>query len=234
MMIGFFELISGGASTFTWSWPFVWKMFPLLVKATAVTIQLALVSILFGTMIGFVIALCKVSRVKVLNWFGSIYTWVFRGVPLIVQLFIIYFGFSAALGIDFAAKTAAVIGLSICGGAYIAEIIRSGIQSIDKGQMEAGLSLGMTRGQVLRRVIIPQTYRRLIPPLGNEFISLMKDTALASTITVTELLRTAQVYAGSTYKPFELYISAGVIYLVLTTVFTLILGYVENRLATRE
>lgn len=233
MLIGLLDIFSGGG-TYNWSWAFVAKMFPLLVKATGITIQLGLISILCGTVIGFFVALLKVGQSKVLNLIGEVYTWVFRGIPLIVQLFIIYFGFSSAFGIDFTAKTAAIIGLSICGGAYIAEIIRAGIQSIDKGQMEAALSLGMTRNQSMWKIIIPQTYRRLIPPLGNEYISLMKDTALASTITVTELLRTAQVYAGSTYKSFELYLSAGVIYLFLTTIFTITLATVEKRLATRE
>lgn len=233
MLIGLLDFFSAGG-TYNWSWAFVAKMFPLLVKATGITIQLGLISIFFGTVIGFFVALMKVSQIKILRFIGEIYTWIFRGIPLIVQLFIIYFGFSSAFGIDFQAQTAAIIGLSICGGAYIAEIIRAGIQSIDKGQMEAALSLGMTRTQSMWKIIIPQTYRRLVPPLGNEYISLMKDTALASTITVTELLRTAQVYAGSTYKSFELYLSAGVIYLFLTTIFTITLATVEKRLATRE
>lgn len=233
MSIGFLNFL-GSAGGYDWSWAFVMQMFPLLAKATGVTIQLGVVSIFFGTIIGFVVALFKVSQVKILNIIGEIYTWVFRGIPLIVQLFIIYFGFSSAFGIDLTAKTAAVVGISICGGAYIAEIVRGAIQSIDKGQMEAALSLGMTRQMSMRLIIVPQTYRRLIPPLGNEFITLMKDTALASTITVTELLRTAQVYAGSTYKSFELYISAGVIYLFLTTIFTLALSYVEKRLAVKD
>lgn len=233
MIFGILDFLSNRPS-YDWSWEFVAQMLPILIRATGVTIQLGLVSILFGTMIGFIVALFKVSHNRLLNVIGEIYTWVFRGIPLIVQLFIIYFGFSSALGIDLHAKTAAIIGISICGGAYIAEIVRGAIQSIDKGQMEAALSLGMTRGMAMRQIIIPQTYRRLIPPMGNEYITLMKDTALASTITVTELLRTAQVYAGSSYKPFELYIIAGAIYLFLTTFFTLTLGKIEKRLAIKD
>lgn len=232
-MLGFLDFFSS-RPTYNWSWDFVGDMFPILVKATGVTIQLGVTSIFFGTIIGFIVALFKVSHNRPLQFIGEIYTWIFRGIPLIVQLFIIYFGFSSALGIDLQAKTAAIVGISICGGAYIAEIIRGAIQSIDKGQMEAALSLGMTRSVAMRKIIIPQTYRRMIPPMGNEFINLMKDTALASTITVTELLRTAQVYAGSSYKPFELYISAGVIYLFLTTFFTVILGQLEKRLAIKD
>lgn len=233
MMFGILDFFSN-RPTYDWSWDFVFTMLPTLVRATGITIQLGVVSIFFGTIIGFVIALMKVSHNRPLQFVGEIYTWVFRGIPLIVQLFIIYFGLSSALGIDLQAKTAAIIGISVCGGAYIGEIMRGAIQSIDKGQMEAALSLGMTRGVAMRKIIIPQTYRRMIPPLGNEFINLMKDTALASTITVTELLRTAQVYAGSSYKPFELYITAGCIYLFLTTFFTITLSQIEKRLAIKD
>mgnify|MGYP004481632331 CR=1 FL=1 len=216
-----------------WDWDVIIQTLPYLLKASVVTVKLAVVSIFFGLIIGLFVALMKISNVKILNLIGSFYTWVFRGIPLLVQLFLIYFGLSAALGIDLDSYTAAVLGISICGGAYIAEIIRSGILSIDNGQMEAALSLGMSRSMAMRKIIIPQTYRRLIPPLGNEFINLIKDTALASTITVTDLLRTAQIYSGSLYKPFEMYVTAAVIYLLLITVITTILGAVEKKLAKK-
>ena len=152
-----------------------------------------------------------------------------------VQLFFDFiFGFVCSAGASILTVfTAAIIGISICGGAYIAEIIRSGILSIDNGQMEAALSLGMNRRMAMQKIIIPQTYRRLIPPLGNEFINLIKDTALASAITVTDLLRTAQIYSGSLYKPFEMYVTAAVIYLILITVITTLLSFVERRLAQK-
>ena len=216
-----------------WDWDVIIQTLPYLLKASVVTVKHAVVSMLFGLIIGLFVALMKISNVKILNLIGSFYTWVFRGIPLLVQLFLIYFGLSAALGIDLDSYTAAVLGISICGGAYIAEIIRSGILSIDNGQMEAALSLGMSRSMAMRKIIIPQTYRRLIPPLGNEFINLIKDTALASTITVTDLLRTAQIYSGSLYKPFEMYVTAAVIYLLLITVITTILGAVEKKLAKK-
>lgn len=229
-----FDLMPPNVSDFNWDWSAVGKVLPFLLKATLVTIRLAVAGILCGTAVGLLVALMKISKVKVLNYLGAVYTWIFRGIPLLVQLFIIYFGVSLAFKIKIPAEIAAIIGLSLCGGAYIAEIIRAGIQSIDKGQMEAAVSLGMTRSQAMRRVIIPQTYRRLIPPMGNEFITLLKDTALAQSITVTELLRTAQAYAGANYRPFEMYMTAGVIYLALTTVFTLAFGVLENRLAQGE
>lgn len=216
-----------------WDWGVIYQTLPYLLKASVTTIKLAVISIFFGLIIGLIVALMKISSVKILNLVGQLYTWIFRGIPLLVQLFLIYFGLSAALGIDLKSFTAAVIGISICGGAYIAEIIRSGILSIDNGQMEAALSLGMSRRMAMRKIIIPQTYRRLIPPLGNEFISLIKDTALASTITVTDLLRTAQVYSGSLYKPFEMYVTAAVMYLIMITVITALLSFVERRLAKK-
>ena len=216
-----------------WDWDVIIQTLPYLLKATITTIELAVISIFFGLIIGLVIALMKISSIKIFNIVGSLYTWIFRGIPLMVQLFLIYFGLSAALGIDLDSFTAAIIGISICGGAYIAEIIRSGILSIDNGQMEAALSLGMNRRMAMQKIIIPQTYRRLIPPLGNEFINLIKDTALASAITVTDLLRTAQIYSGSLYKPFEMYVTAAVIYLILITVITTLLSFVERRLAQK-
>ena len=216
-----------------WDWDVIIQTLPYLLKATITTIELAVISIFFGLIIGLIIALMKISSIKIFNIVGSLYTWIFRGIPLMVQLFLIYFGLSAALGIDLDSFTAAIIGIIICGGAYIAEIIRSGILSIDNGQMEAALSLGMNRRMAMQKIIIPQTYRRLIPPLGNEFINLIKDTALASAITVTDLLRTAQIYSGSLYKPFEMYVTAAVIYLILITVITTLLSFVERRLAQK-
>lgn len=206
---------------------------PILLNATLKTIELTVLAIFFGTILGLVFALIKISNNKPLAFLGTLYTWIFRGIPLLVQLFIIYYGLPT-IGIEFTAQQAAVIGLSLCGGAYIAEIIRAGIQSIDKGQMEAAYSLGMSWEMAMFRVIIPQSFKRLIPPMGNEFITLLKDTSLVAVISMVELLRAAQTQASATFKPFEMYMTAGVIYLVLTTVFTVIFKKVEERLALSE
>lgn len=219
---------------FVWDWAFTIKMLPLLLKGAVMTVTLTAFAIIFGTIIGLIIAFMKITKNPVLNYLGGLYTWVFRGIPLLVQLFIIYNALPMVTGMTLNAFTAAVIGISLCGGAYIAEIIRAGIQSVDKGQMEAALSLGMSYAQAMRKIIIPQTYRRLIPPMGNEFITLLKDTALVSTITMVELTRTAQIYAASHFKPFEMFITAGIIYLMLTTFFTLVFGKLENKLAQSE
>ncbi|KJS23330.1 MAG: ABC transporter permease [Clostridiaceae bacterium BRH_c20a] len=222
------------ATGFVWDWAFVLKMLPLLLKGAVMTVTLTACAITFGTGIGLIIAFMKIIKNPVLNFIGGIYTWVFRGIPLLVQLFIIYYALPMVLGITLDAFPAAVIGISLCGGAYIAEIIRAGVQSVDKGQMEASMSLGMGYFQAMRRVIVPQTYRRLIPPMGNEFITLLKDTALVSTITMTELTRTAQIYSASHFKPFEMFLTAGVIYLILTTFFTVVFGKLETKLAQSE
>ncbi len=206
---------------------------PILLNATLKTIELTLMAIFFGTIIGLIVALIKISQKKPLVLIGTMYTWIFRGMPLLVQLFIIYYGLPS-IGIEFTAQQAATIGLSLCGGAYIAEIIRAGIQSIDKGQMEAAYSLGMSWEMAMFRVIIPQSFKRLIPPMGNEFITLLKDTSLVAVISMVELLRAAQTQASATFKPFEMYMSAGVIYLMLTTIFTIIFKKIEERLALSE
>jgi polar amino acid transport system permease protein len=206
---------------------------PILLNATLKTIELTLMAICFGTIIGLAVALIKISQKKPLVLIGTMYTWIFRGMPLLVQLFIIYYGLPS-VGIEFTAQQAAILGLSLCGGAYIAEIIRAGIQSIDKGQMEAAYSLGMSWEQAMFRVIIPQSFKRLIPPMGNEFITLLKDTSLVAVISMVELLRAAQTQASATFKPFEMYMTAGVIYLILTTVFTIIFKKIEERLALSE
>ena len=206
---------------------------PILLNATLKTIELTLMAICFGTMIGLAVALIKISQKKPLVLIGTMYTWIFRGINLLVKLFIIYYGLPS-VGIEFTAQQAAILGLSLCGGAYIAEIIRAGIQSIDKGQMEAAYSLGMSWEQAMFRVIIPQSFKRLIPPMGNEFITLLKDTSLVAVISMVELLRAAQTQASATFKPFEMYMTAGVIYLILTTVFTIIFKKIEERLALSE
>lgn len=212
---------------------FIWSVLPVLLKGMVMTIQLAVLAIFFGTIIGLLIALMKIDHRPLLNKIGGLYTWFFRGIPLLVQLIFLYYGLPS-VGIVLTPYAAAVIGLSLCGGAYIAEIIRAGIQSIEKGQMEAALSLGMTYGQAMRRVIVPQTYRRLLPPMGNEFITLLKDVALVSVITMVDLLRSAQLLNQTYFRPFELYATVAIIYLILTSIFTAIVGYLEKKLTLPE
>ncbi|MGE5454535.1 MAG: amino acid ABC transporter permease [Methylocystaceae bacterium] len=212
---------------------FVWGYRIQFAQAILITIGLSIAGMSIGTFIGLGVALLKISEHKLLVLIGSFYTWVFRGIPLLVQLFVLYYGLPG-LGINLPNYIAAIIGLSLCSGAYIAEIMRAGIQSIEKGQMEAALSLGMSRGQAMRRIIIPQTYRRLVPPMANEFITLLKDTSLASVITMVEILRTSELIAANTFRTFEMYVTAAICYLFLTTVITSLLGMLERKLAVQE
>lgn len=212
---------------------FVIQILPDLLMGAVMTIKLTFFAIIFGTLIGLFVALAKISRIKILRWMGGIYTWIIRGIPLLLQLMFLYYGLPF-VGIVLPEYTVGIIGLSICGGAYIAEIIRAGILSIDKGQMEAAISLGMSYSQAMRRVILPQAYRRLLPPMGNEFINLMKDSALVSVITMTELLRAAQLKNATYFKPVESFLTAGIIYLIMTTFFTAVFNRVEKRLAISD
>ncbi|MDK2883273.1 MAG: L-cystine transport system permease protein, partial [Bacillota bacterium] len=189
---------------------------PILARGAVMTVELTILATFFGTIIGLVVAFARISRSKLLSGLAYFYTWAIRGTPLLVQLYFIYYGLPQ-VGIRLDAFPAAVIGISICAGAYIAEIIRAGIQSIDKGQMEAARSLGMTYFQAMRYVILPQAYRRMLPPMGNEIIALTKDSSLASTLALVELMRTARQIDAATLRSMEAYIAAGAFYLAMTT-----------------
>jgi polar amino acid transport system permease protein len=206
---------------------------PILAKGALLTISLTVLSSFFGTILGLIAALARISKSSVLRKISYFYTWAIRGTPLLLQLYFIYYGLPQ-LGIKLDAFPAAAIGMSVCAGAYISEIIRAGIESIDKGQMEAARSLGMTYLQAMRRIILPQAYRRLIPPMGNEIIALMKDTSLASTLAMVELMRSARHIDSATLRSLEAYAAAGIIYLAMTTVLTVIFSRIEKKLAVYE
>lgn len=212
---------------------FIIQILPDLLMGAIMTIKLTFFAIVFGTLIGLFVALAKISSIKILRWIGGLYTWIIRGIPLLLHLMFLYYGLPF-VGIVLPEYTVGIIGLSVCGGAYIAEIIRAGILSIDKGQMEAAISMGMSYTQAMRRVILPQAYRRLLPPMGNEFITLMKDSALVSVITMTELLRAATLKNATFFKPVESFVTAGILYLIMTTVFTTIFNRLEKRLAISD
>ncbi len=208
---------------------FLRVIFPLLMKGALITVELTVLAIVFGTIIGLFVALAKLSPLWPLRVFGNLYTWVLRGVPLLVQLYVLYYGLAQIGLLELNAFTAAVLGLSLCSGAYIAEIIRGGIQSIDHGQKEAALSLGMSGVEAMRRVILPQAMRNILPPLGNEFITSLKDTSLVSVITMIELMRTGVLLDVTYFRSMEIYISVAVIYLLLTTLFVYGIDYLERR-----
>lgn len=212
---------------------YIVSLIPILLKGAVVTIELTVISVVFGTIFGLFLSLMKISNSSVLKKFSSFYIYVIRGTPLLLQLFAIYYGLPF-FGINLSPFLSAVTGMSLNSAAYIAEIIRAGIESIDKGQMEAAKALGMSYYQAMRRIILPQAFKRIIPPMGNEFIALLKDSSLVSSIAMTDLMRAAlQMYSNS-FRPVEVFLTAGILYLVLTTVFTMLFGRVERRMSIYE
>ncbi|MGC8714806.1 MAG: ABC transporter permease subunit [Leptodesmis sp.] len=194
---------------------------PTLLAGAVITLQLTAVSVLFGLILGSLIGIARLSKTLPLRWAARAYIDFFRGTPLLVQIFMVYFGIPAVLkgaGIAFSFDrfAAAVLALSLNSAAYIAEIVRGGIQSIEAGQSEAAQSLGLDAVQTMRYVIFPQAFRRMLPPLGNEFISLLKDTSLVAVIGFEELFRRGQLIVAENYRPFEIYAAVAFVYLVLT------------------
>lgn len=203
--------------------------FPMLKAGVAFTVPLTLISFFLGLILALLTALARISGINLLDAIARFYVWVIRGTPLLVQLFIIFYGLPS-LGITINPLPAAIIGFTMSVGAYNSEVIRAGILSIPKGQWEAAYSIGMSYPQALKRIILPQATRVSVPPLANSFISLVKDTSLAATITVTEMFRVAQQITATTYEPLILYCLAGFIYLIFSTVLSNAQGKMEKRL----
>jgi len=224
-------------------WHIIWlRIFHpgnVFARALWLTVYISVVSQALGVALGLVAALMRMSRLAPLRWLSGIYVWIFRGTPLLVQIFFIYttfntpsFQFGKFWAIP-AEATTGILALSINEGAYMREIIRAGIDSIDRGQMEAAKSLGMRYGQAMRRIILPQAARVIVPPLGNEFNNMMKNTSLVFTIGVYELFADANAGYSNTLKS-EYFIAVAFWYLMLTTVWTFIQAWIERRLAKSE
>ncbi|KJH82291.1 cystine ABC transporter permease [Pseudomonas sp. KSR10] len=206
---------------------------PFLLKGAWWTVVLSLGGMFFGLLLGFGLALLRLYGYWPLQWLARIYVSFFRGTPLLVQLFMIYYGMPQ-LGIQLDPLPAALIGFSLNMAAYTAEILRAAIASIDRGQWEAAASIGMSRAQTLYRAILPQAARTALPPLGNSFISLVKDTALAATIQVPELFRQAQLITARTFEIFTMYLAAALIYWLLASVLAYFQGRLEDRVNRHE
>jgi polar amino acid transport system permease protein len=183
--------------------------------------------------LGLFLALGRLSKNIILDKISWFYIWIFRGTPLIMQIFFIYYALPLFSPITLPQMPTAFIALALNSAAYLAEIIRASIQSIDKGQMEAARALGMGYGQAMRRIIVPQSYRRLIPPVGNEFIALLKDSALVSVIGMTELMRTTTQVANATGNA-AIYIPSAILYLALTSLFTIVFEKLEKKYSVYE
>ncbi|WML49929.1 amino acid ABC transporter permease [Neobacillus sp. PS3-34] len=205
---------------------------PLLFKGTLLTIALSLAGIVLGTGLGLLIGLGKMMRNKWLAFPFEAYITFFRGTPLFVQILLIHFGIVPLFTGKTNAIAAAIIALSLNSAAYIAEIFRAGIQSIDKGQMEAARSLGMGHTQAMKYIILPQAFKRMIPPLGNEFVVLIKESSLAAIIAAPEMMYWGRAMAGQYFRVWEPYLTAAVIYLALTLSLSFLLNRLERRLDT--
>ena len=213
----------------SFNWNLIVDNFPLLLQGALVTIQITVMSVGCGFLIGMLAALAGMSRFRIVRLIIKCYVELFRGTPLLVQIFMIYFALPMVIHQQINPYVAAVTACSINSGAYVSEIFRAGIQSIDKGQMEAGRSLGLTWVQTMRYIIMPQAFKAIIQPLGNEFIAMMKDTSLVSVIGFEELTRRGQLIIARTYGSFEIWSAVAVIYLVMTLSISRLVAYLERR-----
>lgn len=204
------------------------KVYPFFIEAAWVTIQLSVLTIILGLICGMLGAAGRFSRFSILRFIAAAYVSFFRGTPALIQLFLLYFG-GPQVGIQLDAFEAGVIGLGVNIGAYMTETIRGAIVSIDKGQIEAARTLGLSRFETLRKVTLPQAMRLMVRPLGVNINAQIKGTALVASISVVELTYTAQRYIGSTYKPFEMFLIAGILYLIIITAVGKIVSYLDRQ-----
>lgn len=216
---------------------------PTFIEGTVVTIVLSLTTVIIGSLIGLVIVLMKQSRFKLLKGFANIYTHGIRGTPMLLQLFLWLYGLPI-LGIQFSGLSflggtygtrefiTAVVALSINSGAYVSEILRGGLEGVDKGQIEAGRALGLSRRETMFSIIIPQAFRRIIPALGNEFVTMIKESSIVSVVGIFDVMYTSNIVQAATYSIFEPLIVVGIIYFVLTYSLSYLLSILEKRLNT--
>lgn len=204
----------------------------LFLGATWLTLKLTIVSLVIAIILGLIFALFKISNFKPLNWLSDLYVWIVRGTPLIVQIFVIYYGLTSLYLVP--AFWAATLGLAFHNGAYIAEIFRGAIQGVDKGQAEAGRSLGMSSRLTMRRIILPQAFKRAIPPLANQFIIALKDSSLASFIGMQELFGVSTTLGSNNYNFMPYLLAVSVYYLILVLILTLIVNRIERNMSTAD
>ena len=202
---------------------------PLLLTGAVVTVQITALSVMIGIVIGLFVGVARISTYRIVYWIAAVYVDFLRGTPLLVQIFLVYFALPVVTGQRIDPFIAAIAACSINSSAYVAEIFRAGIQSIDAGQMEAGRSLGMSWMQTMRYIIVPQAARRVIPPLGNEFIALLKDSSLVSVIGFEELTRRGQLIIARTYASLEIWLCVAIIYLVMTVSISRLVAWLERR-----
>lgn len=210
-------------------WSLFWSSMPMLLQGAKLTLQLTSVSVFLGIFIGTFAGIARLSKGP-LHYLAAAYIDVIRGTPLLVQTFLVFYGIPGLIQRPIPAYFAAVLTLSINSGAYVGEIVRAGIQSIDPGQWEAAASLGLKRSQTMRHVILPQAFRRIVPPLGNEFIALLKDSSLVSIIALEELVRKGQIIIGRTFRPFEVWLAVALLFFLMTFAISRLVDLLERRM----
>lgn len=203
---------------------------PLFFEGVKMTILLTLASVFVGLIFGLIAALMKMSKIRVLRVISTAYIEIIRGTPLLVQIFLIYFGITQVTGLNIPEFPAAVIALAINSGAYVAEIIRAGIQAVDRGQTEAAYSLGMPHAMTMRYIVIPQAIKNILPALVNEFITLIKESSVMSVIGLVELTRTSDLIRAKTYLSFEPLLVIALFYFIMTFSLSKLMGVVEKRM----
>jgi polar amino acid transport system permease protein len=207
------------------------RIFYYLIQTVHWTILISVLSYLIALAFGLVFGIARLSLNRPIRWIAGAYVNVLRGVPLLVLIFFFYFGLGKVVNLD--RFVAGVLAVGVCYGAYLAEIFRSGIQAIDYGQHEAAMSLGMTRWQTLRHIILPQSFRIVVPPAANEFIACLKDSSLVSIIGLRELTRAGREYSSQYFLDFHTWLMVGLIYLVLTLSLTRLVKVLEKRFAVK-
>ncbi len=217
-------------SHFVFKYSVIWESVPILLQGVKLTIWITLFGLLIGFSLGAIAGLAKTSKKNYVKRIAGAYIESIRGTPLMVQVLFLYFGLPLALGMRIPPLVAGIIAIGLNSGAYIAEIVRGAIQSIDKGQTEAGRSIGLTRFQTMLYVIWPQAFKRMIPPLGNQFIISLKDTSLLVVIGVGELTRQGQEIIATNFRAFEVWLTVAIIYLILTMTIAKLLNIFERKM----
>ena len=211
---------------------YVGQCMPQLTLGLKLTLQMTVFSLILAVVVGMVMCMFSISKVKPLNWISGIYLSLIRGTPLMVQAFFIYFGITGALHIRITPFSAAILVLCLNAGAYLSEIFRSGIAAVNKGQMEAARSLGLSYGKAMRKVILPQAFRTMLPTIINQFIISLKDTSLISVIGPRELTQNSKIIAANASSMvMPIYLSVAIFYLVICTILSRVAKYVERRVS---
>jgi polar amino acid transport system permease protein len=219
---------------YSWDFGFLWQYRTFIAIGLGYTVLYALGTIVVGLIIGFAVGIARLARSRVVNYPLIAYIELFRCTPLLVQLIWFYYAFPVIVGLDIPAHVAAGMTLSLYTGAFYAEIIRGGVTSIERGQWDAARAIGMRRGQVMRRVVLPQAIKRMVPPFMNQSITQLKNTSLVSTIAVSDLLYQGEIITATTYRPLEVYTAVAIIYFGVLFPLTLLAQLIERRLAQSD